>query len=218
MSLKDLLKQELEKELPGTDFQNQMLPLHKTDREFPVRKSIKAAVSVIIYSPVNVLPQIILIKRTDYNGPHSGQISFPGGKVDKADITLYETAVRECHEEIGIKLKTSELLGSLTPLNIQVSGFDVTPFVFYIDEKKDFLLNRHEVRYLVPCYLTVLLDKKKSKNTRLHVKEHEILAPYFDIENEIVWGATSMILAELKEILTRIEQKNPGVITSGNLF
>lgn len=215
MSLKDLLKQELSKELPGTVFQNQMMPLQKPDWKFPVRKSSKAAVSVIVYSPINVCQQIILIKRTDDDGPHSGQISFPGGKAEKTDTTLYDTAVRECHEEIGITMNTSELLGTLTPLNIQVSGFDVTPFVFYINEKKEFILNSREVRYLVPCYLSALLDEKNRKTTHLHVRKHEILAPYFNIENEIVWGATSMILSEFKEILTRIEQKNPGTVTSG---
>ncbi len=215
MSLKLLVKEELKKELPGVCFQNQMIPSHQLFLKLPDSKAIKAAVSVIIYSPGKIPSQILLIKRTNYKGHHSGQISFPGGKVDKNDSSLYDTAIRECYEEIGVKLSVKEYLGILTPLNIQVSSFDVTPFVFYIDEKKDFILNDKEVQYLFPCYLSALLDKKNSKTTRFRVKEHEILAPYFDIEDEIVWGATSMILAEFKEILRRIKRKNPGDSTPG---
>ncbi len=215
MSLKLLVREELKKELPGVSFQNQMIPSHKPFLNLPDSKSIKAAVSVIIYSPVKIPSQILLIKRTDYKGHHSGQISFPGGKVDKNDSSLYDTVIRECYEEIGVELSATEYLGILTPLNIQVSSFDVTPFVFYIDEKKDFILNGKEVQYLIPCYLSALLDKKNSKTIYFMIQEHEIHAPYFDIEDEIVWGATSMILAEFKEILRRIERKNPGVLLPG---
>ena len=192
-----------------------MMPLHKTSLELPGEKSIKAAVSVIVYSPATASPQILLIKRTDYEGHHSGQISFPGGKADTNDLVLYNTAVRETIEEIGVSLKKTEFLGTLTPLNIRVSNFDVAPFVFYIDKEREFISDPYEVQYLIPCYLTALLDDDTCKTTHLNINGHEIQAPFFDIENQIVWGATSMILSEFKEILNRVERKNPGVISPG---
>ena len=215
MNLEIRLKEELQNELPGTHFHQSMIPTRPYLLTPAKTKVVKAAVSIIIYLSGEKSYQFLLIKRADYSGHHSGQISFPGGKTDITDATLLHTAIRETYEEIGIRLSETANLGKLTPLHIQVSNFHVTPFVFYINEPKNFIIDKNEVQYVIRSDISLLLTENTLKTTRIKVKENEFQAPYFDIEGEVVWGATSMILAEFKEILKRIERQNPGIFHPG---
>ncbi len=215
MNLEIQLKEELQNELPGTHFHQSMIPARPYPLILPENEVVQASVSIIMYLSGKKSYQFLLIKRTDYNGHHSGQVSLPGGKADITDSTLLHTAIRETNEEIGIRLSETSYLGKLTPLHIQVSGFLVTPFVFYISEPKNFTIDKNEVQYVIRSDISLLLTEDTLKTTRIKVKENEIQAPYFDIEGEVVWGATSMILAEFKEILRRIERKNPGIFRPG---
>jgi len=215
MSLEQSIREELQNPLPGIEYHRRMMALHNPSLNTFSEKNIQAAVALIIYSPQKNYNEIVLIKRTSYDGHHSDQVSFPGGKFDGIDSTLVQTAIRETYEEIGINLKESEFLGTLTPIHIHVSGFDVTPFVFFYHNMINPKVNNEEVSYLIRCSLTSLFDKSIIKTTYLNLNGYEIEAPYFDIKNEIVWGATSMILAEFIEILRRIEKKDPDLLESG---
>jgi 8-oxo-dGTP pyrophosphatase MutT (NUDIX family) len=212
MKFTDVLKVELSHALPGREAQLNMVP---EGRELILTPSEKrdAAVSIII----NVFSdesagEIIFIKRQAYNGPHSDQVSFPGGKPERNDNNLMETAIRECFEEIGLKLKIEKLVGILTPLYISVSKYMVYPYIFIYAQLPDFRTDPAEVSYLIRFPVRELLDEKLKQKTTLEIRDQKFQVPYYAIKNEIVWGATAMILAEFIEILKRIKIKNPGLL------
>jgi hypothetical protein len=131
------------------------------------------------------------------------------------DNSLYEASVRETYEEIGITLERNEYIGKLTPLYIQVSNFKVTPFVFYVKRKLHFIPDPKEVSYLIEFGLPLLLKNESIKRTQISFNSYIVDTPYFDIQNEVVWGATSMILSEFREILQRIKKEIPDLFNLG---
>ncbi|MFO7922634.1 MAG: CoA pyrophosphatase [Bacteroidales bacterium] len=142
----------------------------------------------------------LLIKRTEYPGPHSGQISLPGGKSDKTDKSQIETALREAREETGIEPENITVLGTLTPLYIPVSNLEVLPVVGYTELQPEFRINKSEVEYLIHVPLQHLIRKNTATEKPLKVRGKSIHAPGYLVENEYVWGATAMILSEFIEI------------------
>jgi 8-oxo-dGTP pyrophosphatase MutT (NUDIX family) len=210
MTCFEAIRQELNNPLPGENCQMKMAPVGRFIPLDRAAKKIKAAVSIVLFENIQEgRVELILIKRTEYDGPHSGQVSFPGGKADAIDRSMIETAIRETDEEIGIRLACADYLGKLTPLHILVSGFEVHPFVFYYQASPNFMLDKLEVQYIIKANLESLLDDSIIKETLIHIRDLEIKTPYYDISGEIVWGATSMILSEFIEILRRVKIKNP---------
>ena len=206
-----VLEQMLQEPLPGFQAQKVMIP---SGRDILPDDTIKknAAVALLIFPGENEKREIVFIRRPEYNGPHSGQVSFPGGKMDPEDDNLLETAIRECFEEIGVRLKSSDCVGSLSSLHISASGFLVHPYVFVLEKEPIFAKDDKEVMYLIRCSLEELTHDRLIKNTTLKIRNENIEVPYYDIQNEIVWGATAIILAEFIYILKRFEIKNPGLL------
>ena len=137
----------LQEPLPGLDAQfelahvnRQNITLNSKDTELYK----PSAVLILIYPNCTEKASILLIERTAYNGHHSGQIAFPGGKAEVTDSSLQETALREFFEETGSD-KTPIVIGKLTPVYIPVSGFMVQPFVSYIHQKPNFLKNNFAI-------------------------------------------------------------------------
>lgn len=188
----------LEHPLPGIKAQQLMAP---EGRPLYDDGSFKrnAAVSIILVKETD--PEIILIKRQKYDGHHSGQISFPGGKQEACDENLLETSIRETFEEIGIKLAQEDVLGELSPLQIPVSGFIVKPYVFKYTGTLNFSPDKHEVNYVIVAPVRDFLNSKNVKTKNIEVLDGKLEVPYYDIRNETIWGATAMILSELIEIL-----------------
>ena len=149
----------------------------------------------------------ILIQRPQYDGTHGGQVSFPGGKVDKVDDNLEATARRESFEEINLPFSAGELIGELSAVYIPVSNFMVQPFVFYIEELPELIPDEREVEDILHFDIELLRDDSILKKTDMTISKGFVQknVPYFSIENKIVWGATSMILAEMKEVLNRFK-------------
>lgn len=209
MTFREALNREL-RDLPGPDYQQTLAPENRPLVADSSQNSI-AAVSLLILKTENDY-RFLLIKRPQYNGPHSGQVSFPGGKAEEMDQSLVDTAIRETYEEIGLQLSNDELLGPLTSLQIPVSNFHVHPFVFFHESAETFRTDPKEVDYVFSCTLMNLLDPDTLQQTTLRIRGISIDTPYFSINTEVVWGATAMMLAEFKEILLRITKKNPGLI------
>jgi 8-oxo-dGTP pyrophosphatase MutT (NUDIX family) len=208
MDFRQALKEELKLPLPGITSQLKMAPKHR-QIEFDGIIKQNAAVSIVIIPSEKEELGILLIKRPEYDGHHSGQISFPGGKEEHEDEDLLQTAIRETHEEIGIKINRDSPLGSLTPLYIPVSGFMVHPYVFFEYGMKEFRIDPNEVEYIIHLPIKELMDDSIVKTTRIEIGNRIITTPYFNIEGEIVWGATAMMLSEFVEILYRLKRKNP---------
>lgn len=161
-----------------------------------------SGVMVLLYQ-VEGNVHTLLIKRPDYEGVHSGQISFPGGKQEPGDPDLQFTALRETREEVGPVTEALQIVGALTPVFIPPSNFFVRPFVGLLPDKPLFVPDSREVAALISLPLShlaspwAIVEKKvfvSGLNTQLTVK-------CFDFEGHIIWGATAMMLAELTEIL-----------------
>lgn len=159
----------------------------------------KAAVLIHLYPDENDSLHFVLIQRNSYVGVHSGQISFPGGKPETEDANLWDTALRESSEEVGLNGIEIHKLRSLTEVFIPPSNFLVSPFVSYSFEKPHFVREIKEVDLILEIPLGMLLGHEQVlyKNlTTNYVEEFEV--PCYVFYEKVVWGATAMILSELR--------------------
>jgi 8-oxo-dGTP pyrophosphatase MutT (NUDIX family) len=199
------LAQSLQGTLPGSSAHLLMAPAGRGNTEefiqtlaTPPRTS---AVMLILYPEKNDL-NLILIKRPDYEGVHSGQISFPGGKFEEEDVEFVRTALRETHEEIGINPNEIEIMGALSRIYIPPSNFLVYPFVGYCKQAPSFIIDK-EVDRVISVPVSLLLDDSIIKQGIFMAGGSlgfEVKAPYFEMDNERVWGATACILSEFRQI------------------
>jgi len=152
-------------------------------------------------------PHLILIERSQgaSGDKHGGQISFPGGKSEPDDQSLWDTALRETQEEIGVEKEQIELLGPLTSLYIPVSGFLVHPFVG-MGNIDHFVPQAEEVANILQWPLQSLLSDRAIHIRDIVPRPGVSLkdVPYFDCMGHILWGATAMMLSELRTILKDI--------------
>lgn len=198
------LKEQLQGTLPGVDAQYEMAHIN---RERIIHQDLKqdsfrnSAVLLLLTQRDGEF-FIPLTERHTYNGAHSGQVSFPGGKKEEHDTSLSDTALRECGEEIGVN-KHIEIIGELTPIYIPVSRFLVNPFVgVYTGENIKYSLNNNEVKSLLELSISDLKKPELIKHTVVEPSPgYKLKTPYFDVRGKIVWGATAMILNEFKKLL-----------------
>ncbi|WP_420553191.1 NUDIX hydrolase [Tenacibaculum aiptasiae] len=161
----------------------------------------KAAVLALFYPDDNNQTRFLLTERASYNGTHSAQVSFPGGKIEKNDKNLQETALRETFEEVGIVSNTIRVIRQLSDSYIPPSNFLVTPFLGLLSEKPKFTPN-NEVANLIEVLTSDLLndDNLTSKEMETSYMKN-IDVPCFKLNDYIVWGATAMMLSEIKDLL-----------------
>jgi 8-oxo-dGTP pyrophosphatase MutT (NUDIX family) len=210
MTFEDLthhLSHQLTMELPGATGQAEMALLKRPGlaQLKKMRKTPKQSAVMILFYPVDGVPNFCLTQRPEYNGPHSGQISFPGGKVEPKDLNLEATALRETQEEVGVNPNQVTVLGQVTEVYIPPSNFLVTPFVGYTEQLPEFIMQPEEVVEILNVPISTLLDESivKSKAIKMGPGGIKLKAPYYDIQNKVVWGATAIMLAEVKQILIK---------------
>lgn len=201
-----LLKDRISGDLPGEKAHIAMAPLNRPLTSIALKntKEFKeSAVSILLHTHDGQLT-IVLIQRPFYEGAHSGQISFPGGKRDKDDESSEHTARRECMEEIGVCLNSEDHLGKLTDVYIPVSGFLVKPHVYFTERDLTFTPDAHEVAEVFRVSVTELIDNNSISS--MEVKFPNGLTqkniPCFILNKKKVWGATALILNELRELLS----------------
>ncbi|EKT4519231.1 CoA pyrophosphatase [Flavobacterium psychrophilum] len=164
----------------------------------------KAAVLMLLY-PKNKMTHLALIVRNSYPGIHASQIAFPGGKVEDSDLSLCETALRETEEEIGVAAKKVTVIRSFTQVYIPPSNFLVSPFLGFAKEELLFTLSPDEVDQVIELPLYEFLDEKNVISTKMSTSyASNIQIPAFKINEHLVWGATAMMMSELKEILKKV--------------
>ena len=163
---------------------------------------IPAAVLILLY-PIKKEWYFFLTKRTETVEYHKGQISLPGGMVEKNE-SFENTAIRETYEEIGIQPKTIKILGALTPFYIPVSGFEIFPYVGWIKNKPKLTIQNKEVAKVFSLSIKDLMQKKIKKEKESVISGHQVKIPFFQLKGEMIWGATSMIISEFKYILKGI--------------
>lgn len=164
------------------------------------KKPKKAAVLALFYPDENHQTRFLLTQRATYKGKHSNQISFPGGKIDLRDINLKATALRETYEEVGVISENVMVIRQLTDSYIPPSNFLVTPFIGILKERPNFKLN-YEVANLIEVLIKDLLNDTSLTSIELetsYMKNGTV--PCFKLNNYTVWGATAMILSEIKDL------------------
>lgn len=142
---------------------------------------------------------LVFIKRPVYNGVHSGQISFPGGKWETTDKSLYHTALREAREEIGIHPERVTFIGKLTDLYIPPSNYVVSPFVGTYSGNCNFFPNPKEVESIIEIPASFLLHENDPPFQSMNISLYDgsrLNVPGICFHKNIIWGATAMILNE----------------------
>ena len=194
------IKKVLSGNLPGAVSHKKMLPPNRVLKSAPEEKMhIKqSSVLLLLFIENNELTAC-LIKRPSHMKHHAGQIALPGGRIEK-DETAIETALRETYEEIGIQSNQIEILGSLSEFYVEVSRFQIHPFVGWLQKKPEFKLNYDEVEK------TILFPIRKFKapfnEVELQTFSGKLNVPCIKFDSEIIWGATAMILSEFSDILS----------------
>lgn len=203
-ALIEWLKDRLQQPLPGFIGQERMAARVKPmPPKIPDDARPSAVLSLLF--PVEDQLNLLLIKRVVDGKAHSGQIGFPGGKQDTTDTDLKATALREAQEEVGILSSDVDILGSLTPLYIPVSNFQVYPYVAFAEKKLEYYLSKSEVEtvFEIPVHELFHAERKTVVNVTSPVMP-EILRSVraYKLDNgSIIWGATAMIISELEMII-----------------
>jgi len=189
----------------GLDAQFKLAPKLRTkytEDKITHLKPKKAAVLVLFYPDIDQNTRFLLTLRASYKGTHSSQISFPGGKIEFQDKSMKETALRETFEEVGIKPNVITTFKEMTDVFIPPSNFLVKPFLGYLESIPSFVTN-HEVASIIEVKLDDLLNDSSISKTVLstsYAKKMEV--PCFKLNDYIVWGATAMMLSEIRELFT----------------
>lgn len=193
-------------QLPGIDAHKILSPLQRplfTKYNIP-ENAKKAGVLVLLYPNQDQKTTVLLTKRAQYKGTHSKQISFPGGKKNPEDINLKATAIRESFEEVGLAKTDLQVHRKLSTIYIPPSNFEVAPYIATIPYTPVFTKN-YEVEEIIHTTIEELLDHNNltTFNTATSYDNH-IEVPCFMFQKHYVWGATAMILSELKEVLKNL--------------
>lgn len=169
--------------------------------EIPFRMS---SVTLILYNE-DKQTHSLFIKRASYSGYHSNQYALPGGKKEKSDITTAQTAIRETYEELGILIKPEEIIGQLDPIIIPISNFIVFPFVAFLDYAPKDKPDKTEVEKCYHYPISELLSPNSEIQTEVILNNTPVEVSAYKIQNQIIWGATAMMLFDFKNRLDNIE-------------
>ncbi len=193
------LEAKLKSGLPGENAQYIMAPESRKNY-IHIGNYIHAGVLLLIF-PIENVPNFVLMKRPEYNGVHSGQISLPGGKSEPVDLNIEQTALRETYEEMGVSSNNIKIIGKLTSLKVPVSGFEIFPFVGYTEIHPIWSPDPLEVEKIIEVPLKTLLNDSVLIIETWNLQGSDVKVPFYLLNNEKVWGATAMILSEFVSLL-----------------
>jgi len=201
------LKITINNDLPGEESHQKMRVIYDQSIELPFSKinSIPAAVLILLYLADNEI-YFFLTKRTDDLKHHKGQISLPGG-TQEGNEKLIDTALRETQEEIGINKTSISIIGTITPLFVPVTGFMIYPFIGYSLNKLNPKPDPVEVAKIFSVNISDLLNKENQTTEQRNIRGYDVQVPYFKLNDYQVWGATSMILSEFRDLIKSINEK-----------
>lgn len=195
--------------LPGEAIQLKMAPIERIlelkaqAREAKTAK--QAGVLALFYPATTNETHLVLILRKTYKGVHSAQISFPGGKREAEDASLLETALRETEEEVGVDRTSVSIVKELTEIYIPPSNFFVQGYVGITTKTPHFIPQENEVEEILEIPLSHFMDDSILVTKTLSTSyATNIEVPAFLLNGHVVWGATAMILSEVREMLKAV--------------
>jgi len=204
------IKAALQEDLPGPLAHKRVAPADRIkgilEQNWPANAK-RSAVTFLLF-PKNNQIHTLFMKRPEYPGVHSGQVSLPGGQRDASDHSLMETAIREYFEETHVQLHDSCFLGALTEFYIPPSNFLVQPYVAFINELPPLIPQVEEVASLHEISLEELFNPSCFTNDEIVLKNrsgnnHIIKAPCYKVKELLIWGATAMMISELQYIFEK---------------
>ncbi len=196
-------------QLPAEASQFKMAPPFRKEllkqTENNIKTAKQAGVLALFYPNSNNITTLVLILRKTYKGVHSAQVAFPGGKLEHSDASLKHTAIRETFEEIGVPISSIEIIKTLSQVYIPPSNFYVQPFLGISSLTPNFIKQDDEVESIIEVSLQHFLDEniivKKTVKTSYNV---EVEVPAFKLNGHVVWGATAMMLSEIKDLIKQL--------------
>ncbi|MBE7640227.1 NUDIX domain-containing protein [Salegentibacter sp. BLCTC] len=194
--------------LPGEKAHHKLVPGNRREvmktLDINSLKPNKAGVMAVFYPNNLGKTHLVLILRKTYKGVHSNQIGFPGGRVEPEDESLEQTALRETEEEVGIPRNKIEVIKELTRLYIPPSNFWVQPYLGFMQETPTLIAQESEVERILEVDLDHFLDHSNFVTEELSTSyASRMRVPAFKLNEQIVWGATGMMLSEIREIFRK---------------
>lgn len=169
-----------------------------------VKQAKKAAVMALFYPDNFNETTLVLILRNRYPGVHSDQVGFPGGKIESFDASYQAAALRETEEEIGVNSREIQVVKAMSPLYIPPSNFMVYPFMGMVKHQPNFVKDTTEVQDIIEIKLATFLNQESVIATKVTTSyKIDVEVPAFLLNGHIVWGATAMMLSEIKEVLKK---------------
>ena len=198
-------------ELLGQEAQFLMAPDERiralSEMDIEAKKPRWAGVMAVFYPNTKGETTLVLILRKTYKGVHSNQVGFPGGKAETFDESIKHTALRETEEEVGLPQNEINVVKKLTKLYIPPSNFWVQPFIGYVEQTPVFTKEDAEVEAILEVPLEEFLADKSVIKQRIDTSYGTMLdVPAFYLSEHVVWGATAMMLSEVKWAFQQIDR------------
>ena len=195
--------------LPGIDSQLKMSPPFRKEliaqQQELMKQSRKAGVMALFYPNIKGITHLVLILRKTYHGVHSAQIGFPGGKLEPEDSSIEYAALRETYEEVGVPIESVKVIKALTEVYIPPSNFTVYPFIGITENTPIFTKQDDEVEAIIELQLQELFHDGNQTSQRVMTSLNmEVEVPAFELNGYLVWGATAMMLSEIKDLLKTV--------------
>lgn len=195
--------------LPGEEAHRKLAPLMRINElkniDISKKNPQEAGVMAVFYPDVELETRLVLILRKTYKGVHSNQVGFPGGRVEDEDKDLEETALRETEEEVGIPRNEIQVLKKLTRLYIPPSNFWVQPYFGIMNTTPTMIAQESEVESILEVKLSEFLNDENVITENLSTSyAKNIEVPAYRLNGHVVWGATGMMLSEIRELLMKI--------------
>ena len=203
------LQQLLQQPLPGEVAQYRMAPSYRPKLSKEQIAALKPKISgvLLLLFEKNNQYHIVLTERKKYDGVHSGQMSFPGGKKEESDYDLTATALRETEEEIGVSTKHIQLIGQLSELYIPPSNFLVYPTVGFGLNLPEFVPEKKEVETIVEVPIAHLLNPNNiNLEQEIRLPGATVRVPAYNYNGHVIWGATAIMLSEFTYLCEKINE------------